>query len=56
MDVDMSNPPEVLPETVRKWREGSEMVIGMRRCRTNDSSFKLLSASLFCRLVSRDRV
>ncbi len=33
MDVDMQDPPEVLPEMVAKWREGHEMVFGVRRCR-----------------------
>ena len=33
MDVDMQDPPEVLPEMVAKWRDGHEMVFGVRRCR-----------------------
>ena len=36
MDVDMQDPPEVLPEMVAKWREGYEMVFGVRRCRDSD--------------------
>ena len=33
MDVDMQDPPEVLPEMVAKWRDGIEMVVGVRaRC------------------------
>ena len=31
MDVDMQDPPEVLPEMVAKWLDGSEMVFGVRR-------------------------
>ena len=33
MDVDMQDPPEVLPDMVAKWRDGYEMVFGVRRCR-----------------------
>ena len=29
----MQDPPEVLPEMVAKWREGYEMVFGVRRSR-----------------------
>ncbi len=28
MDVDMQDPPEVLPEMIAKWRDGFEMVFG----------------------------
>ena len=31
MDVDMQDPPEVLAEMVAKWREGFDMVYGVRR-------------------------
>ena len=33
MDVDMQDPPEVLVEMIAKWREGYEMVFGVRRNR-----------------------
>ena len=31
MDVDLQDPPEVLPEMVAKWREGHEMVFGAEK-------------------------
>ena len=49
MDVDMQDPPEVLPEMVAKWRDGIEMVVGVRRCRGSDSLPKRLTANLFYR-------
>ena len=33
IDVDLQDPPEVLPEMVAKWREGYDMVYGVRRNR-----------------------
>jgi glycosyltransferase involved in cell wall biosynthesis len=33
MDGDLQHPPEVIPELVAKWREGYEMVYGVRRNR-----------------------
>lgn len=49
MDVDMQDPPEVLPEMVARWREGFDMVIGVRRCRQSDPITKRLTAGLYYR-------
>jgi len=59
MDVDMQDPPEVLPEMVAKWLDGYEMVFGVRRCRASDSWAKRLSAGLYYRahnMVSQDKI
>jgi glycosyltransferase involved in cell wall biosynthesis len=59
MDVDMQDPPEVLPEMVARWREGFEMVFGIRRCRISDSLPKRLTAGLYYRahnLVSEEKI
>ena len=49
MDVDMQDPPEVLGEMVAKWREGYDMVFGVRRCRASDSFAKRSTAGLYYR-------
>ena len=59
MDVDMQDPPEVLPEMVAKWRAGFEMVFGVRRSRDRDSFPKRLTAGLYYRahnLVSHEKI
>ena len=59
MDVDMQDPPEVLPEMVAKWRDGHEMVFGVRRSRAEDSFTKRVTAGLFYRahnMVSADKI
>ena len=59
MDVDMQDPPEVLPEMVAKWRDGYEMVFGVRRCRDSDPLPKRLTASLYYRAhnwVAHDKI
>ena len=59
MDVDMQDPPEVLPEMVAKWRDGFEMVFGVRRCRDSDPLPKRLTAGLYYRAhnwVSQDKI
>lgn len=59
MDVDLQDPPEVLPEMVAKWLDGYEMVFGVRRCRSSDSFAKRLTAGLYYRAhnaVSKDKI
>jgi glycosyltransferase involved in cell wall biosynthesis len=59
MDVDLQDPPEVLAEMVGKWREGYEMVIGVRRNRASDSLRKRMTAGLYYRahnLLSRETI
>ena len=59
MDVDMQDPPEVLAEMVAKWREGFDMVFGVRRCRASDTRAKRLTAGLYYRAhnaLTRDKI
>ncbi|HZU51407.1 MAG TPA: glycosyltransferase family 2 protein [Sphingomicrobium sp.] len=59
MDVDMQDPPEVLPQLVAKWREGYEMVFGVRRGRKSDPFAKRVTAGLYYRahnIVSSDKI
>jgi len=59
LDVDMQDPPEVLPEMVAKWREGFDMVFGVRRCRASDSFAKRSTAGLYYRAhnaLTRDKI
>lgn len=59
MNVDLQDPPEVLPEMVAKWLDGYETVFGVRRRRSSDSFAKRLTAGLYYRAhnaVSRDKI
>ena len=49
MDVDLQDPPEVIGEMLEKWREGYEVVYGVRRNRSTDSLPKRLTADLYYR-------
>lgn len=53
IDSDLQDPPEVIPRMVAKWREGYDVVYGVRAKREGETKFKLLTASLFYRLLSR---
>lgn len=50
MDADLQDPPELLPEMVRLWRSGYDVVLAQRTDRSSDGLFKRWSAFLFDRL------
>ncbi len=47
MDADLQDPPEVIKEMINKYKEGYEIVYGVRAKRDSDSLFKRKSAELF---------
>ncbi len=49
MDVDLQDPPEVIEQMLDRWREGYEVVYGVRRDRSTDSLPKRLTADLYYR-------
>ena len=49
IDVDLQDPPEVIGAMLDRWREGYEVVYGVRRNRTTDSLPKRLTADLYYR-------
>jgi glycosyltransferase involved in cell wall biosynthesis len=53
IDADLQDPPEVILELAKKWKEGYEVVYAVRAEREGESWFKLLTASLFYRLIYR---
>ncbi len=53
IDADLQDPPEVIPEMVARWRDGYEVVYGMRSERPGETKFKLWTAKLFYRLINR---
>lgn len=54
LDADLQDPPELLPEMIRLWRdEGWEVVYGKRRSREGETAFKLLTASIFYKMLQR---
>jgi polyisoprenyl-phosphate glycosyltransferase len=59
LDVDLQDPPEVIADMVRCWREGFDVVYGVRRNRETDSLPKRLTADLYYRAhnyISADKI
>jgi len=52
LDADLQDPPEVVAEMLAKWRDGWQVVYGVRAEREGESYFKLLTAHLFYRVLN----
>lgn len=52
-DADLQDPPEVIPQMIAKWREGYDVVYGVRESREGETWFKLVTAKLFYRIIHR---
>ena len=53
IDADLQDPPEVITEFIEKWKEGYDVVYGIRERREGEGRLKLLTASLFYRLLKK---
>ncbi len=47
IDADLQDPPELIPDMIKKWEEGNEVIYGKRKTRKGESAFKLLTAKVF---------
>lgn len=47
MDADLQDPPELIPDMLKLWEDGSEVIYGKRNTRKGESAFKLLTAKMF---------
>ncbi|MBF0387425.1 MAG: glycosyltransferase family 2 protein [Candidatus Omnitrophica bacterium] len=51
LDSDLQDPPAVIPEFIKRWREGNEVVYGRRTERKGETWFKKWTAHVFYRLI-----
>ena len=53
IDADLQDPPSVILEMIKQWEQGYDVVFGKRKDREGESSFKLLTAKYFYKLINR---
>jgi polyisoprenyl-phosphate glycosyltransferase len=53
IDSDLQDPPEVIPDLVREWEKGNQVVLAVRRKRIGETKFKLWTAKVYYRLMSK---
>jgi dolichol-phosphate mannosyltransferase len=51
IDADLQDPPEVILELAKKWKEGYEVVYAVRGEREGETWFKKFTAAMFYRLI-----
>lgn len=52
-DADLQDPPEVIPEMIKLWRSGNDVVYGIRTQREGETWFKKVTAKVFYRMIHR---
>lgn len=52
MDCDLQDPPELIPEMVKLWKDGADVVLAKREDRSDDTFFKRVSAELFYKIFN----
>lgn len=52
IDADLQDPPELIPEMLKLWKEGNEVIYGKRKTRKGESVFKLLTAKMFYKTLN----
>jgi polyisoprenyl-phosphate glycosyltransferase len=50
MDVDLQDPPELIPELIHQWEKGHDVVLAKRVDRSSDQYFKRVTAGWFYRI------
>jgi dolichol-phosphate mannosyltransferase len=53
IDADLQDPPEIIPEMLALWRNGADVVYGVRTDREGESRFKRFTAKMFYRIINR---
>ncbi len=53
IDADLQDPPEVMLEMIQRWKEGYQVVYGVRAEREGETWFKKTTASVFYRVIAR---
>lgn len=53
MDADLQDPPDLIPKFLAKWREGYQVVYGVRKKREQETALKKLTSFLFYRLMRK---
>ena len=53
IDADLQDPPELIPDMVKEWEKGYDVIYGKRKKRDGESAFKLLTAKAFYQTLNK---
>ena len=52
IDADLQDPPELIPDMIKLWEDGNDVVYGKRKKRKGESVFKVFSAKMFYKTLN----
>ena len=52
IDADLQDPPELIPDMLKLWEQGNEVIYGKRKTREGESHFKLFTAKMFYKILN----
>lgn len=52
IDADLQDSPELIPDMLKLWEDGNDVIYGKRKSREGESKFKLLTASMFYKTLN----
>ncbi|MGN1299294.1 MAG: glycosyltransferase family 2 protein [Candidatus Scatovivens sp.] len=52
IDADLQDPPELIPEMLKLWENGNDVIYGKRKSRDGESFFKLFTAKMFYKTLN----
>ena len=53
IDADLQDPPELIPDMLKMWENGNDVIYGKRKVREGESKFKLLTAKMFYNTLNK---
>ena len=53
IDADMQDPPEVIPDMLKHWEQGNDVVYAVRKSRSGETKFKLFTAKAFYKFLNK---
>lgn len=51
MDADLQHPPKLIPEFIKEWKKGADVVVGVKKYSSSESWFKKFSSRMFYKLL-----
>jgi polyisoprenyl-phosphate glycosyltransferase len=53
IDADLQDPPEIIPEMIKLWKNGNEVVYGIRDSRDGETILKKITSNLFYKFIDK---
>lgn len=52
IDADLQHPPHLIPQFIKKWEAGDEVIIGIRTNNASDSTIKRIGSAIYYKIIN----